>query len=51
MKKGYCKWFDKYIEDITEHEAATCIMYHQDCLRCNCFERRENEETEVNHEQ
>lgn len=39
---SYCRWFDKDMSDVTEHEYDSCIEIGRDC--CNC-EEIEDEQT------
>lgn len=34
MQEVYCKWYDKQLEDVTEHEQEQCKENGQDCEEC-----------------
>ena len=31
---GFCRWYEKDVEDITEHEQEQCEENGQDCREC-----------------
>lgn len=34
MLRDYCEWYDKKIQDLTEHEEEQCEENGQDCADC-----------------
>lgn len=31
---GYCRWYDKDMKELTEHEQEKCKENRQDCCEC-----------------
>ena len=34
MRKAYCRWYDKKLEDVAEHEQEECKRNGYDCTDC-----------------
>lgn len=44
---GFCRWYDKDMEDVTEHEQERCWEKGQYCFECCDFVRKEQEKGEI----
>ena len=45
---GYCRWWNKNLEDVTEHEQERCEENGQDCGECpDLVIEKERENAEV----
>ena len=47
---GYCRWWDKDLRDVTEHEQQCCEEDGQDCCDCPDLEIKKDREN-VDHGQ
>ncbi len=44
MKEAYCRWFNKFLVDVKEHEMEQCTESKQDCNECSSLSFEEKEE-------
>lgn len=49
MLREYCEWYDKKLQDLTEHEEEQCRehRYDQDCTTCEDYVLKEYDEEGV----
>ncbi len=43
-KESYCRWHEKYMRELTEHEQGQCEKYDWDCRECPYMIGRERKE-------
>lgn len=45
MISAFCRWYEKEIEKLAEHEQGQCDKYKQECIKCPClsYEVKEKE--------
>lgn len=41
---GYCRWYDKDLRDVTEHEQEECEKNGQDCRDCPELKAKKEEQ-------
>ena len=41
MQRVYCRWYDKELRDVAEHEQEHCSENGQDCTDCQYLEVKE----------
>lgn len=44
MKKAYCRWWNKFLEDVAEHEQDECHKTEMECETCGNMDFVEEEE-------
>ena len=43
----YCRWYEKKMEDLAEHEQERCYQDGQECFECPCLIYEEEEEVNI----
>lgn len=47
MQKAYCRWYDKKLEDVAEHEQEHCEEYGRHCTDCTDLTSKEYDEEDL----